>query len=117
MKLTAGSPEWRDALGHVIDLLRARHGDQEAYSAQLRQEMQRIVDANDPLQEAALAADAAITLAYQLALTLQLALADYGQTAVELDQILEWARGKLDMHSGLEQAEQGGLDELLNPDE
>jgi len=111
LDLTAGSPEWRAALARVIEVIRA-HGS-DSYGGRIQAEMQYVVDASDPFEAAALDADATATLVVQLALALKLAMADYAHTLVEFDQILEWAKGALEMHSGAAQAEQGGLDDLL----
>jgi hypothetical protein len=100
----------------VIVLIRARDGDPDSYVSQLRGEMQGVLGSADPFKDAALAADAAITVAYQLVLSLGTAMADYAESAVTLDQILEWVQGKLEMHSGVAEAEQGGLDDLLGRD-
>jgi hypothetical protein len=79
----------------------------------LRDEIKRVGNADDPIKEGALGAGSAVTLAYQLALQLQLALRDYAGTEVTLDQILDSVQGKLEMHSGHAQAAEGDLDELL----
>jgi hypothetical protein len=117
LDMTEGSPDWRDALSRAIELVRARDAGPGPFSDSLRDEMQRVVDDEEPMKAAALAAGSAITLAYKLALSLQFAMAEFAGSAVTLEQVLEWVQGQLEMYSGVAQAEQGGLDELLSRDE